>query len=58
MKERWQKENTAKQKLASFHGALWLALSWSRATGFVCVEQMGHDRLNLVFLDVGDSPEL
>lgn len=51
-------ENRAKRKLASFCDALWLSLSWSCATGFVCMEQMGYDRLNLVFLDAGDSPEL
>ena len=51
-------ENTAKRKLASFHDTPWLSLSRSCATSFVCTEQMGYDRLNLVFLDVGDSPEL
>lgn len=25
---------------------------------FVCMEQMGYDRFTLVFLYVGDSPEL
>lgn len=51
-------ENMTNRKLASFHDTLWLSLSWSCATGFVWMEQMGYDRLNLVFLDVGDSPEL
>lgn len=51
-------ENMAKRNLASFHDSLWVSLSWSCATGFVCMGQMGYDRLNLVFLVVGDSPEL
>lgn len=50
-------DNTAKRKF-SFPDTVQLSLSWSCATGFVCMEQMGYDRLNLVFLDVGDSPEL
>lgn len=50
--------NMAKRKLASFHGALRLSLSRSCATGFECTEHVGCDRLHLVFLDVGDSPEL
>lgn len=45
-------ENTAKRKLAAFHDILQLSLSWGCATGFLCMEQMAYNKLNLVFLDV------
>lgn len=45
-------ENTAKRKLAAFHSTLQPSLSWGCATGFLCMEQKGYNRLSLVFLDV------